>query len=163
MSAETVRAGAWLRHLVPPSGKRYHLFDSSVLLIGVSLLWYITTEPSKTTVQALDNTILGLLFSPTLWGWSLLVVGCLGTVASLRERWLDAGYILVAMAIGVWAVALLLGSLISLATGTVDWQVGGKALGTALWFFFACRGLVAPLYRHGTVADFEVAARTEAE
>lgn len=140
---------------VPPTGRRYHLFDASILLIGVALLWYITTAPSQITVRALDETILGLIFSPTLWGWSLLVVGVLGAISAYSNRWFDAGYLIVTIALAGWTVALLLGSVIALITGAVSWELGGKALGTALWFGFALRGLVAPLYRQGTVADAE--------
>lgn len=141
--------------LVPPSGRRYHLFDSSVLLIGIALLWYITTEPSQITVRALDETILGTIFSPTLWGWSLLVVGALGVASSYRAQWFDGGYLLVTVALAVWTLAITLGALIALLLGTISWEVAGKALGTALWFGYALRGLVAPLYRQGTVDDAE--------
>lgn len=140
---------------VPPPGRRYHLFDASVLLIGVALLWYITTEPSRITVAALDETILGLIFSPTLWGWSLLVVGVLGAASSYSRRLFDAGYVIVTVALALWTLAILLGSTIALLTGVVSWELGGKALGTALWFGFALRGLVAPLFRNGTVDEAE--------
>lgn len=143
------------RRLVPPAGRRYHLFDSSVLLVGISLLWYITTEPSATTQSALDETVLGLLFSPTLWGYMLLIVGILGALASYSRRFFDSGYALVTVALAGWAVSLTLGALIALATGTVSWEIGGKALGTALWFAYALRALVAPLFRQGTVDEAE--------
>lgn len=140
---------------MPPPGRRYHLFDASLLLIGIALLWYITTEPSQITVKALDETILGVFFSPTLWGWSLLAVGILGAGSAYTRRFFDAGYVIVTVAIALWTIAILLGSTIALVTGVVSWELGGKALGTALWFGFALRGLVAPLFRNGTVDEAE--------
>lgn len=143
------------QRFVPPSGRRYHLFDASVLLVGIALLWYITTEPSEITVKALDETVLGMIFSPSLWGWSLLVVGVLGAFSAYSLRWFDAGYLIVTISLTLWTLTLLLGSAIALLTGAISWELGGKALGTALWFGFALRGLVAPLYRQGTVDEAE--------
>lgn len=123
------------------------------MLVGIAAFWYITTEPSVGTRNALDETLLGWLFSPVVWGWLILSAGIVGIVSSYRTRWLDAGYVIVSVTCGLWGVALLIGATVALATTAVPWETAGKAFGTSLWFLYALRNLIAPLYRIEAMHD----------
>ena len=78
-----------LRHLFPPSGPAYELFDTAVLLLVLGFLGYVAAAPPEATTEALpplrfvSDTTLGLV----------LTAAALVAMAASYTRWLLAGYV----------------------------------------------------------------------
>lgn len=135
----------YVRPLAPQNRKAYELWDLGLLVLGLALFWYVTTDPSESTKAALSATLSQLL-NPHAWGWVLVVGGVVATGLSYGgRRSVRVGFIVLVAVCTAWCVSLLIGLLFTWP----EWQMAGKALGTAYLF----GGFASRAFRDGIAAD----------
>lgn len=133
-----MRAALRARRWFPPPGLAYRLFDTGMLLLIVSLCWYVLSPPSEVTVTALSDTF-DVFFRPQTWGLALAITGGLATVLSyMGHRAIFWGYVILASACVGWCAALFTGILLADAS----YDVTLKAVGSAVFFGWMTRGLL---------------------
>lgn len=95
------------RHLFPPSGQQYELFDNSAFVVAIVGLRYVVEGASTTQEEGL--AVLGQVASLELWGSVLTLAAVFSLICSYRKAWIRAGYSVLIAGLTLWCVAFLVG------------------------------------------------------
>lgn len=98
-----------LRRCFPPSGRRYELFDTSVLLLVFALIGYVLTDPPSNTAEALQAPL--RVINETELGILVAIAATFAVVTAYTGRWVRWGYVAVTTAAGALCLNFLVGYL----------------------------------------------------
>ena len=141
-----------LRHLFPPSGLRYELFNDGVKVALVSLLLYVVTKVSSSVETALSQGGWAKVAAPMVWGCVLVVTGVIAVVASYFDSRAVciAGYVVLSLSTLGWCVILAVGATAGAVNG-VPWDDVGKALALAIIYGSVTSNLVRRVFEYEDV------------